>query len=304
VSLSNVRATPGTTLIVPGLNGEYVVTEHARNQLGRLLGLSWDRFFRNATSHDRAEELNRRLARAEGVVKVRSAKRPQGGCDIEAAGVIKAFVSPTYTPIADSAVANVIREALVEVEPEPRLVRTDITELTASYVVRLGQPFRVGRDGTVGDVWGGLVVKNSGVGFSCLSVSLHLTRIACTNGLVLPLPDASLVRWVHRSLDIGRIRERIVAGLDGVAGKIHRGAELLEASTRHRIHDAEREIRDVLRQARLPLGLVSDIVEAYRKEPNQSRFGISQALTLAAQRVTPEVRHDLERAAGVYVAQG
>ena len=79
---------------------------------------------------------------------------------------------------------------------------------------------------------------------------------------------------------------------------------LLEASVHQHVDDAEREVRELLRTARLPLGLVRDVMDGFRREPGQSRFAISQAVTWAAQRTSPEVRHDLEKAAGIYLAQG
>jgi hypothetical protein len=303
VKLDKVRMTASGTVHVPNLHGEYVLTDHARGQLSRLLGVQFERWFEGASPKDRAQEMNQRLARASTTVRVRSAKRPEGTYDVEADGCIRAIVSPTYTPISDIAVAHVIRGALAEVEPEPRLVRADITELTASYVVKLGKRFHVGGPGEVGEVWGGLVVRNSGVGYTKLTVSLHLTRLACTNGMVLPLPDAAIVRWVHRGLDIGRIRERIVAGLDGVTEKLHRGARVLEDATQHHVDDAEAEVRTLLRASRIPLGLMSDVMEGYRREPRQTKFGVAQAVTWAAQRVTPEIRYEMERAAGKYLTR-
>jgi hypothetical protein len=53
---------------------------------------------------------------------------------------------------------------------------------------------------------------------------------------------------------------------------------------------------------RLPQRHVKPVLEAYNREPDASRFGISQALTLAAQSLTPEDRLELERAAGHYLA--
>ena len=41
---------------------------------------------------------------------------------------------------------------------------------------------------------------------------------------------------------------------------------------------------------------------SYMREPTRTRFGVSQAITLAAQSESPEVRFDLERAAGLYLA--
>ncbi len=59
----------------------------------------------------------------------------------------------------------------------------------------------------------------------------------------------------------------------------------------------------MLREARLPLRLVAPVLAAYAREPRPTRFGIASALTLQAQSESAEVRHDLERAAGIYVAQ-
>jgi hypothetical protein len=147
------------------------------------------------------------------------------------------------------------------------------------------------------------MVRNSGVGYTRLSISLSLVRLVCLNGMAAPVTDGALVRSVHRGLDLERVREQIAAGLNGVAEKLHRGAQVLEASTGHHVDDAEREVRELLRRARLPVGLARDIMAAYAKEPRQSRFGVSQALTLAAQRVSPEVRYELEALAGAYLAR-
>jgi hypothetical protein len=298
--VGQVRLTSDGLMQVPGLYGALSLTEHARAQLARLLGVRWDTWFDGATSRERAEEVNRRLARipTDVQVRVRTYRRAEGS---EADGVVRAFVSPTYAPISDLAVARLVQGALRNAQGDTRLVRADVTDLSTSYVVVLGRPFRVGDDGEVGEVFGGLVVRNSGVGYAKLSVTLHLTRVACTNGLVVPLPEASLVRSVHRGVDIARVGEKIAAGLDGVAEKLHRGARLLEASTRNHVENADAEVRALLRGARLPLGLARDIMEAYAKEPRQSKFGVSQALTLAAQRVSPEIRFDLERLAGQYL---
>ena len=75
-------------------------------------------------------------------------------------------------------------------------------------------------------------------------------------------------------------------------------------ATHAEVSNVELEVRDVLREARLPLRLVAPVVAAYQREPRPTRFGIVSALTLQAQSESAEVRHDLERAAGLYLAQG
>jgi hypothetical protein len=128
--------------------------------------------------------------------------------------------------------------------------------------------------------------------------------LACKNGLIVSLPGATLVRAAHRFLDAARISERLTEGLRDLPAKLHRGARELAEATHAEVANVELELRDVLREARLPLRLVTPVMAAYAREPRPTRFGIVSALTLHAQEETPEVRHGLERAAGLYLAQG
>jgi hypothetical protein len=59
----------------------------------------------------------------------------------------------------------------------------------------------------------------------------------------------------------------------------------------------------VLKLARLPLRLTSFVVAAYGQEPDATAFGISQAVTRAAQTLSPEERLRAEIGASRYVQQ-
>lgn len=63
------------------------------------------------------------------------------------------------------------------------------------------------------------------------------------------------------------------------------------------------EIHKILEAAHLPRRLTAPILTAYDAEPHQSAFGIVQAITLAAQTMTPETRVELEHAAGRYLLE-
>ena len=56
--------------------------------------------------------------------------------------------------------------------------------------------------------------------------------------------------------------------------------------------------REFAYDSNLPLRLFDPIMEAYGREPLPTAFGISQAITLAAQRFNPEERLELEQTAG------
>jgi hypothetical protein len=299
VPLTKMRMTAANTITIPGAYGSYAMSEWARGQLARQVGLNWEKWTANARATDVAEELNRRFSRATEVIKVRSTSRvPEG---IEATGMITALLSPDYTPVADGVIGAVLRDVLASVEPDTKIVRYNVTDLTTNVVVRIGEKLTPSAE--VGALEACIYVRNSGVGFAKLVVGLLLHRLACSNGLIVSLPGSTLVRAVHRGIDIDRIRERLAGGLKGLPERINTSAKLLAASTRVEVGNVELEVRDILREARLPLRLVSSVMSAYLREPARTRFGVVQALTLAAQNESPEVRYSLERAAGMYVAQ-
>jgi hypothetical protein len=67
------------------------------------------------------------------------------------------------------------------------------------------------------------------------------------------------------------------------------------------VQNVEAEVRGVLREAGLPLRLVKPVLDAYEKEPGITKFSVSQAVTLAAQQQSPELRLALEEAAAAYL---
>jgi hypothetical protein len=300
VGLDALRLTAQGTLRLPDVEGEFALNDWSRRQLAKVCGVSWERWFENAPPEDRAEELNRRLARASGTVRVRTTSQVAEG--VEASGTIRALVSTDYSPVSDALVAGVVRDALRGIEDHTRIVRYATTDLSTTFVVRVGDKLTPSAE--VGALEGCVYVRNSGVGYARLVVGLLLHRLACKNGLIVSLPGATIVRAAHRFLDPSRIRERLFEGLRDLPSKLHRGARELAEATRAEVSNVELEVRDVLREARLPLRLVAPVMAAHAREPRPTRFGVASALTLHAQAESPEIRHDLERAAGLYVAQG
>src|SRR5690606_40958776 len=93
VHVEQLRATPEGTIVVPKL-GECVPSEYASRQLATMLGFR-ARWFETASPEERAEELNRRLARIPGEKKVRATRGPAR------LPVLRAFLGPNYQPIDD-----------------------------------------------------------------------------------------------------------------------------------------------------------------------------------------------------------
>ncbi len=82
------------------------------------------------------------------------------------------MVGPDYTPVPDAVVGSVLRDALAVVEPDTRIVRCSMTNLTTSYVIRVGA--RLTPSAEVGAIEACMYVRNSGVGYAKLVVGLIL----------------------------------------------------------------------------------------------------------------------------------
>jgi Flp pilus assembly protein TadB len=175
--------------------------------------------------------------------------------------------------------------------------------MTTTFVIAIGEPYRVGGPGRVGDVWGSVLLRNSGVGFASLVVELFCVRLACLNGMVAPLGNPTIVRKAHRGLDERRLEELMFARLHELPLRLRRAGDTMGRAADLAVTDVREEVRLSLAAARLPQRLLAPVLDAYEREPHPSVFGISQAMTLAAQALAPEQRHDVEAAAGRYLAQ-
>lgn len=295
--LSELRVTAHGTVLVPGL-GEFVMTDWSRSQLETKLGVRWDRWFALVSREEGAAEINTRLSRHGERVKLRTTRpgRQAPGTP----GVLRAFVSERYSAFQDSVLAELLAEVLDAADHEVR--RVTITRRTVSYVLTIGDAFRPGGDAQVGDVRGGIIVRNSGVGYASLLVTSHLERLICTNGMVAPIDDPILIACVHRGVSALKIRERLVERARAIGGALREGAERLVASRRLRIGDREAVFRELLEMAQLPKKLLASLEVAYAREPEETAFGIAQAATRASQDLDPEARLSLERAASGYLA--
>jgi hypothetical protein len=289
------------TLALPKHDGSFAFNDWSKRQLATLLGFTWDRWFGRMDPPDQAAEINKRLWSSTSSLKVRTARlaKPNG-----TAGVVRALVSPTFSPLPDSQLLGLLKIALEPVETELRIVRSQVTERSATYVVGIGRPFRPGDDHEVGDIWGGLTIRNSGVGFAAAVVIASFTRLLCKNGMTAPVPDAILFRRAHRSFDLERLRDTLIDRLRELPGKLADGACALVASRTSRTDDPRPAFLEILRAARLPRKLLPELEHAYEAEPRLrgSAFGVSQAVTRAAQGRPAEDRFELERAAGDYIA--
>lgn len=297
-----LRLTEAGILVVPELGGAFSFTEWSKKQLGSLVGVRWDRWFARMSAGEQAQEVNKRLWSSDQRLKVRTLR---SGSPNGLGGTLTALVSPTFTPLPDTQVLDLLVEGLQPVESDLSVMWHAATDKTTTYVLRAGKPFRPGDDRDIGDIAGCLTIRNSGVGFAATVVMASLTRLICKNGMALPIPDPVLLRRAHRAFDIDKLRQLLGERLLGLPGKLANGGRVLVDAQRRPVADEIEAFVELLRNVRLPRKLLPVLECAYSAEPRLAgtAFGISQAVTRAAQDVNAEERFELERAAGEYLRQ-
>lgn len=302
VPMNGLRFLNDGSLAVPGRDGSFALNEWSKRQLASLVGVRWGVWFARMDATDQAAEINKRLWSSSRSLKVRTTQVAPKSNGV--AGTVRALVSPTFSPLPDSQLLELLRTALEPVETELRVVRAHVTEQSASYVVAVGKAFRPGDDHEVGDLWGGITIRNSGVGFAAAVIVASFTRLLCKNGMTAPVPDAVLLHRAHRAFDLEKVRTRLIERLKGLPGKLADAARALVASRRSRIDDPRPAFLEILRAAHVSRKFLPELERAYEAEPalKGSAFGVSQAVTRAAQSRSPEERFDLETAAGEHIS--
>jgi hypothetical protein len=281
------------SVVVPGL-GNAMMTKWAATQLAHAFGYR-EKWFETVLPTERPVEITKRFRASGRDIKLRLGRQP--GQDRP---LLRAFVSRSYSPVPDSTVCVALQHSLSAVGDLP-VVRSYVTDMSTTWVVQIGQPFKLGGPGNVGEVFGTLTIRNSDVGFASLLVSASLLRIACLNGLILPAADSTILLRKHRGIRAGDLPQLFADKLYGLGDRIHRGARVLEAAGEIPIADVDHEVRFALKAANLPMRLAAHVLRAFHYEPHPSRYGVSEAFTLAAQWVTAEEGLALQQAASRYL---
>lgn len=305
IETKNLRFTAEGLVEVPA-RGVFQMNDWSRGQLASRVGLAtFERYFENASGPQRADEMNQRFARGTATLRLRTRRffEDEAPAVRGTSGVLTAILSSSYSPVPDSAIATKLDASLGRAD-DVEVVRFEITEMTTTFWVKLGDAYRKGEDehAEIGALWGSVAVVNSSSGFSSLRVLLALIRLVCKNGLTAPA-DSIVLRRAHRGIDLAGIDEKLKLGLENVGPRLHASTRTLVASLKHRVPHIEDEVKAVLQRARLPKRFLGPVLAAYAREPKENAFGISQALTLAAQSFSSEDRFELERAAGAYLRQ-
>jgi hypothetical protein len=149
-------------------------------------------------------------------------------------------------------------------------------------------------------IMGGIFITNSETGHKALRVEPRMFRVKCSNGMIVE-------ELVTREIHIGNSDEisdeivylslrRSIRELFSRFGEI---VLLLRESTEAKIRNPQKVIQNVVDQYKLSESQKSNILMAFGAEPEYDKYGIANAVTLAAQKEeTWEKSVEMERIGG------
>ncbi len=99
--------------------------------------------------------------------------------------------------------------------------------------------------------------------------------------------------------------EKISTAIESTPEKLNQAISMLRQSQDIVVAEPQKVLESVIKQAGLPRKLIGTFHQTYQKEPLQTAFGISQALTDAATHeelgLSPEESRQIEDVAGKYL---
>ena len=153
-------------------------------------------------------------------------------------------------------------------------------------------------------ITGGLFFTNSETGHKALRVEPRMFRVKCSNGMIV---EEFKTREVHLGNGDELYDEIIYLSLRrSIRELFSRFGEIvlmLRESTEIKINYPQKVINNVVQQYKLSESQKENILIAFGVEPEPDKYGISNAITLAAQKEeTWEKRIELEKIGGRLVA--
>lgn len=145
----------------------------------------------------------------------------------------------------------------------------------------------------------GIMIGNSEVGLGSVSVEPFVFRKACTNDLVIAQERS--FRHPHVHLTAKELSYRMAIGISD-AFKVASAA--LDAFLRTReelIPDPVQAIHKLAASRKLSQKFTDEVVSSFQLEPGYTRFGVINAFTHAAQKLSSLQRIEIERFAGTLV---
>jgi hypothetical protein len=293
VHVADLVFTREGTIEVPGV-GPLELRPLARRQLARMFSIRWDGWFQTASPDERAEEVNRRLKRTPGEVKLRAWSDRTAAT----AGTLRAILAPGYEPIDDLRIFETLRTNMGPLMDEYVFQRVETGEEISQYGAVLREVRTVRGDELVP----GWSLRTSEIGQAPLSLDDLWWRLACLNGLLLAVGGKRSLYRRHRAIDDDQLAAAFVLALGRLPGRFERALELMAMAMDVVVEHPDVVAADVLAGVARPL--VEEVQRTALAEAPITRFGLLNVITRVAHTTNtdPEIRFAMESAAGTLLA--
>lgn len=293
VHVADLVFTRDGAIEVPGV-GPLELRPLARRQLARMFSIRWDGWFQTASPDERAEEVNRRLKRTPGEVKLRSWSHRTAST----AGTLRAILAPGYEPIDDLRIFETLRTNMGPLMDEYVFQRVETGEEISQYAAVLREVRTVRGDELVP----GWSLRTSEIGQAPLSLDDLWWRLACSNGLLVAVGGKRSLYRRHRAIDDDQLAAAFVLALGRLPGRFERALELMALAMDGAVEHPDVIAAEIL--GGVPRLLVEEVQRSALAEAPITRFGLLNVITRVAHTTNtdPEVRFAMESAAGTLLA--
>ena len=262
----------------------YRLSELATTQMCQRLGIPVE-YYKRLSTEMQAVVGNYDLARLNGKVYLLRGKGDW----------VRAFLSTDYVTYNNGHIVETVQHLIRHAEVT---VKNFVLEETNMFLKMVSEDIKDLGSG----LKAGIMIGNSEVGMGSVSVEPFIFRLPCTNDLIVS-PEKTF-RHAHISFTPSEFSRRVA---EGISCGFSIANELLDEFVRaHQdaVADPIDTIRHIAEQRKLSKRFADQVVSSYLTEPIESRFGVINAFTRAAQQLGPLQRIEIERFAGtLLVAQ-
>ncbi len=273
-------------------NQSFPITKSCRSQIAEKLEIPFKYYHKMETEDPEllVENVNTWLKKSEKDFFIR-----------RLGDSVRAFLSDRYRVIDHLDILYCSLNELQAHEAEIEDCFLSETEMNIKVKSQKLQDFVRHRDDLI---VGGLFFTNSETGHKALRVEPRMFRVKCSNGMIVEEFKTREVHLGNRDALYDEIvylsLRRSIRELFSRFGEI---VLMLRESTEVKINNPQKVINNVVQQYKLSESQKENIFIAFGVEPEPDKYGISNAITLAAQKEeTWEKRIDLEKIGGSLVA--
>jgi hypothetical protein len=209
---------------------------------------------------------------------------------------LRAVLTERYTPLDNRTLLDALHKAL-----PPHLQVQWLALDDESFHLRIIDPRMTKEILSDDPLMAGLHIANSEVGRRSVSVDVMVWRQVCSNGLIKLVRGKNLLCQRHVSISPHHFTALLRQSLSSALSHAQDFMERMAWSTTEPIKDVESEMKALMQHYHLSQSFTDQVKTSLQNERSDQQntvFGLTNALTAAAQTLDAEARYDVEVLAG------